>query len=515
MKDIEYNLWPGTIAIANEKFMIQCSELYSNHYGVWDDRGIKPGDHIKLSISRLREWLDNDNVSIYYATINDELIGYAIAFSKDEHNYGIVTWVTQLVVHREYRNQGIAKNLLFSIWGLSNHFAWGIVSANPYAIRALEKATRRRAIPMRIKKNATKLRNIGRENVPYIYEDTEFKIDENSSMVNTKFYVEHANTVKMIANVTSSETPWNLGLVDAGWEWFAFTFKDQDQISLSKEEIEKMIDTSDTVVKKAYSRMNMRENQQTWMKNTKNEIDYIDTRVDLSTVNLVYDLGCGIGRHAIEIAERGIDVVGIDYVSKNVQDANENIERRRLSNIKIVEGDCREYENEKKADIVLCLYDVVGSFSKMEDNEKIIKTAFSLLKPGGFVFFSVMNYEMTRANAKNVFSLEKDANYLLKLSASNKMQQTGNVFDPQYYLVDEDTHLVYRKEQFYNQNDLPIELIVRDKRFTRDEIISMCEKNGFKVVESKYTNASGWENEYEGTSLRAKEILVVCQKKES
>lgn len=36
--------------------------------------------------------------------------------------------------YKDYRQQGIAKNILFSIWGFSNHFAWGIVSANPYAI---------------------------------------------------------------------------------------------------------------------------------------------------------------------------------------------------------------------------------------------------------------------------------------------------------------------------------------------------------------------------------------------
>jgi len=126
--------------------------LYSNHYGIWGGEGVHPNKNIKLSPNKLQDWLANENVSIYYASDNDNIIGYAIAFSKDEKGYGIVTWVTQLVVHEDYRNHGIAKNILFSIWGFSNQFAWGIVSANPYAIRALEKATRRRAVPIRIKK---------------------------------------------------------------------------------------------------------------------------------------------------------------------------------------------------------------------------------------------------------------------------------------------------------------------------------------------------------------------------
>lgn len=133
-----------------------------------------------MSPEKLCIWLDSENVTLYYATCEEKIVGYAIAFGKNEIGYGIVTWVTQLVVHKDYRQQGIAKNILFSIWGFSNHFAWGIVSANPYAIRALEKATRRRAVPMRIKKNATKLRNIGRKHVPFIDEETEFDITEEN-----------------------------------------------------------------------------------------------------------------------------------------------------------------------------------------------------------------------------------------------------------------------------------------------------------------------------------------------
>ena len=190
----------------------------------------------------------------YFAMDREEIIGYAISFSKNEYNYGIVTWVTQLVVHDKYRQRGIAKNLLFSIWGFSNHFAWGIVSANPYAIRALEKATRRRAVPMRIKKNSTKLKNIGRQNVPFIYEDTQFQITEDSAAVNTNFFVDHSDTMQMLKNVITEEVPWNLGLIDEGWEWFAFTFNDQKQIELSQQEIAKKLNISRPWVSKLLAR---------------------------------------------------------------------------------------------------------------------------------------------------------------------------------------------------------------------------------------------------------------------
>lgn len=217
MGKIQYSILPGLFAAANQQFIEKCSELYSNHYGIWGGEGVHPNKNIKLSPNKLQDWLANENVSIYYASDNDNIIGYAIAFSKDEKGYGIVTWVTQLVVHEDYRNHGIAKNILFSIWGFSNQFAWGIVSANPYAIRALEKATRRRAVPIRIKKNAVKLKNIGRENVPFINDDTVFEITENTSKVNTNFFVEHSDNVNKIANITNEEMPWLLGELQDGW----------------------------------------------------------------------------------------------------------------------------------------------------------------------------------------------------------------------------------------------------------------------------------------------------------
>lgn len=153
LSNIEYWKLPGILVTANESLLKECSELYSDHYGVWGSKGKSPGEHIKLSGNRISAWLNSEYATLYCAENAGKIIGYAIAISKDlKGEYGIVTWVTQLVVHTDYRKQGIAKNILFSIWGLSTHFAWGIVSANPYAVRALEKATRRRAVPLRIKK---------------------------------------------------------------------------------------------------------------------------------------------------------------------------------------------------------------------------------------------------------------------------------------------------------------------------------------------------------------------------
>ena len=45
--------------------------------------------------------------------------------------------------------------------------------------------------------------------------------------------------------------PWSMGPLQEGWEWFAFTFRDQQQIDLTRKEIEQMLLASDAVTKHA------------------------------------------------------------------------------------------------------------------------------------------------------------------------------------------------------------------------------------------------------------------------
>ena len=92
------------------------------------------------------------------------------------------------------------------------------------------------------------------------------------------------------------------------------------------------------------------------------------------------------------------------------------------------------------------------------------------------------------------------------------METTGNVFDPEFYLVDTETQVVYRKEQFSRKEDLPVELIVRDRRFTRREIEKMCNTAGFTVEFSRYVKVGDWLNCLCSTDKAAKEILVKCKK---
>ncbi len=506
---IDYEWWAARLV--SESLIEECSALYSGHYGRWSDRApAQPGERVRLSPSRLQEWLARDNTDIYVARSEGELIGYAIVVRGQVADLGIVAWVTQLVVHTGFRELGIAKSLLYSIWSLSDYFAWGLVTASPYAVRALEKATRRRCRPLHIAKHEIALKEVGVAYVPYISDTTYVVAQRERSAVFTAFYIDHSEVPRMLSEVVREGAPWRLGQLDEGWEWFAFTFRSQDQIGLSSQEIADMLAASDQVTMSAYARMQATPRTQAWMRHTPSECDDVIRHCNLKPGDSVIDFGSGNGRHCVELARRGMNVTGVDYVESNTELATRAASG--VSNVRFITNDCRTVRL-PEADGAICLYDVVGSYADDRDNSRILANLRANLKNQGYALISVMNYASTLAAARHTFRLSEDANSLMNLPPSQIMATTGDVFDPDYYMVDTETHVVYRREQFLRGNSVPLELLVRDRRFLADEIKNMCLDTGFDVIWVRHVRAGDWQTETNPDSPGAKEILVLCRKR--
>ncbi|MBF0310525.1 MAG: GNAT family N-acetyltransferase [Magnetococcales bacterium] len=484
------------------------AKFYSEHYGYWQSPAA-PLKRIKLGSEHLKKWFTDERSQVAEARLQNELIGYAISIQAKTAKGKIISWVTQLVVHSDHRQKGVGKELLFSAWCFSDHFAWGLLSSNPYAVRALEKATRRRCDPARIHKNRKMLFNFGLQHVWYIKPDTCWTTGENASIIDTTFNVDHSRLPEMIEHVTSPEKPWLLGELPDGWEWAAFTFQDQPQFSLTQGEIEQMLQASDQTVKQAYSRMLLDHDHQ-WARHTAHEVQWIIDACQLEPGDTVLDVGCGRGRHSNGLGLRGYAVTGVDYLENFISSAKAN--KSPDSNVEFIVGDCRSLRLGRRYSAVICLYDVIGSYADEEDNRRILNTLAEHLREGGLALLSVMNFELTNALAKHHFSLADNPDELLNLKASDTMERTGDIFDPDYFMIDRDTHLCYRKEQFKEQNQLHKEYIVRDKRYTQAEIETLCAASGLQVVWSRFVRAGDWTTPLPNTSPKAKEILLLCRK---
>ena len=491
-----------------------CADLFSGHYGTWSDAAPHGGGgRIRLSAKRLRAWLNCEDANLFCARFSDKIIGYAIASRVSLTGKGVISWVTQLVVHSEHRKNGVAKRLLFSIWGMTDHYAWGLVSSNPYAIRALEKATRRRCSPGWMRRNQKLLRTVGARCTTYIREDVEFDLSKSTAAAYTAFYVNHSNLPDKLKAVATEETPWVLGDLKEGWEWLAFVFRDQTPLRMSYGEIEEMMLASDQVAQSAYARSPLTPRHR-WAKGAEREVEHILSRARPANGAVVHDFGCGAGRHALALAGRGFRVTGVDYVGRFVADAREKAEKLGLT-AEFIEGDCRTVAMGDRAELALCLYDVVGSHAERAENSRILEDIARNLVPGGHLALSVMNYELTLFRAVHKFRLSENPSFLLSLPPSRIMEDTGDVFNPEFYAVDTETQVVYRKEQFTAPGGagLPTELLVRDRRFRLAEISELCAECGFEVLSADYVSAKDWGAPLDPTADGAKEILLFCRKR--
>lgn len=488
--------------------LMQCKNLFDNHYGKWGEGSERKGQQIRFPRSLYQTYRNSENTYVALAIDKGTIIGQAFYLKTSLENQKKIAWVLQLVVHEHYRMRGIAKTLLYSIWGFSDDYAWGLATSNALTVKTLEKATFRKVTPNEILKHKEDIIMI-KESIPFA-KDADVYIDETSSLLNSSFPVDRQVIEK---NLRLYDGTWELGELPQGHEWLAFTFQTQEY-QMTQEEYNEMFENSEKIVNDAYNRMEL--SKQPWNRHQKDEVDFILDYLKSNPIHNVIDFGCGNGRHTLEFACRNFHATGIDYSPRNIQVARQSAEKMGTTlDIQFVEGDCRNYNLTESADLALCLYDVVGSFIQEKDNLDIIHNIYNHLNPHGILVLSVMNLELTSHIALHkVSNVSQHLDALATLKPNRIMQKSGNIFDPNYFLLETDSGVVYRKEQFENDEELSAEYVIRDKRYSRNEICSLLTSANFRILETRYVQAGRWNTPLDAHNHSAKEILIFAQRQD-
>ena len=498
---------PGAYVSAD--LVSECVALFSEHYGRYSAASpIRPGELVGFSSLKLRGLITPTGCGLLTAKIGGRVVAYAtVARLRVADGAGFASWVSQLVTHREYRVQRIAIRLLQTAWGFSNDVAWGLITSNPFAIRALESATRRRCDPVRIEASADWLLEAAADAVPYVL-GRPFLAERCA--INTGFFVDHSRVADKIAKVVSPDKPWLLKDLQEGEEWFGFTFLEQPPRQRTAAELGELLGDADGVLRQAYSRMRP-SGEQPWATHAAAEVEFIVSELSLAPASSVLDLGCGRGRHAVELAARSVKVTGVDFVAESIQVAEEAARERGVK-VTFLARDGRDLHLAEQFDAVVCLYDVIGSFTDNADNEALVATVARHTRPGGSVVVSVMNYELTADLAIHKGRFADNPDILDRIPPSNIMQATGSVFDPKHFFLDTDDRIVYRKEQFVGDGLPPWEVVVRDRRYSADELTELFRSVGVEPVEVRCVQAGRWGTALQPTDRRAKEVLFVGRK---
>lgn len=233
---------------------------------------------------------------------------------------------------------------------------------------------------------------------------------------------------------------------------------------------------------------------QSWVEDTKRQVDFLVRVLGLSGNERILDLACGFGRHSLELARRGFDVTGVDITPAYVQHANEQARQEGL-NAHFHCLDIRDVCFESAFDVVLNMADgAVGYLENEAENLKIFEVISKSLKPGGKHFMDIMNgaYAEKHFPCKLWDAGEKGLTLSsFEWDAASKTM----IYGQQDYLFGQKL----RKPEIYEGN--PIRL------YTLEEIEAVYRKLGLRVIGS-YSDFTGKPSSDFGIQI------LVCSVKE-
>jgi len=120
------------------------------------------------------------------------------------------------------------------------------------------------------------------------------------------------------------------------------------------------------------------------------EVDFIIKALDMPQGAKILDLCCGQGRHSLELARRGFEVVGVDLSEALLYAARERAESEGL-NVTFLQCDMREIDFSDEFNAIINMFTSFGYLESEAEDEKVLVKVAQALKSGGKFLLDVVN----------------------------------------------------------------------------------------------------------------------------
>ena len=117
--------------------------------------------------------------------------------------------------------------------------------------------------------------------------------------------------------------------------------------------------------------------EEVFTRNTAEEVEFIIKELNLKPNGSILDVGCGTGRHSIELARKGFRVTGVDISSGMLAEAKKAAERAGVS-AKWIRADAARFKSKTRFDAAICLYE--GAFGLLSSADNPIEHDLAILR---------------------------------------------------------------------------------------------------------------------------------------
>lgn len=202
----------------------------------------------------------------------------------------------------------------------------------------------------------------------------------------------------------------------------------------------------------------------------KKRADYFCRLLSLCGIKdgILLDLGCGTGSMAVEMAERGFDVIGIDSSIGMLNEARQKAFESGKQ-ILLLNQSMEDIDLYGTVDCAICVLDGINHL----DGEEQIKAAFDrvslFMNPGGAFAFDVNTlYKHKNILADNVYVYETDDVYCVW---QNNYNEADGSVDITLDFFEEEDGAYYRSEEGFTE-----------RAYELSEIQNWLELSGFEII---------------------------------
>jgi SAM-dependent methyltransferase len=229
---------------------------------------------------------------------------------------------------------------------------------------------------------------------------------------------------------------------------------------------------------------------------TLGECDFIEKEIGFDKRLRILDIGCGTGRHSVELAARGYAVTGLDLSGSMLARAREKAAARGVSPVFICH-DARLPFPAGNFDLAVMLCE--GGFPLMETDEMnyaILRNAAAALEAGGKLIFTTLN------GLFPLFHSVKD--FLAGESREGNATYDKNSFDLMTFRDHSITTVV-------DDAGIKHDLVCNERYYVPCEITWLLKSCGFRAVDI-YGAKLGAFNRGDKLTTEDYEMLVIAEK---